>query len=98
MKRHEIIFLLLILAFLFAQNFLIPTLNANSESITKINAANLSENLTIYVVPAITNDKILSFSSISTSCISKTISITACPGEFEPASFVIQPNINIVCV
>ena len=95
MKKYEIIFALLILTFLSAQYFLIPTLNANSESITKINATNLSKDLTIYVVPAITNDKILPYSSISTSCISKTISITACPGEFEPASFVIQPNINI---
>ena len=45
---------------------------------------------TIYVVPAITDLKILPTSSISSDYVSDEISITASPGEYEPASFVIQ--------
>ena len=51
-----------------------------------------AENVTAYVIPAITDNKILPASSIPSSYISDTISIRASPGEFEPASFVIHAN------
>jgi len=50
----------------------------------------LDRRTTIYVVPPITDVKILPSSSISSSYISDKISIVASPGEYEPASFVIQ--------
>ena len=53
------------------------------------------ENVTIYVVPAITDNKILPKSSIPSSYISDTISVKASPGEFEPASFVIRADQDI---
>jgi hypothetical protein len=46
--------------------------------------------MTIYVVPAISDEKILPTSTIPDSYISNEISIVACPGEYEPASFVIH--------
>ncbi|MCP4607472.1 MAG: hypothetical protein GY845_01975, partial [Planctomycetes bacterium] len=49
---------------------------------------------TIYVVPTITDDKILPTSSISSGYISNQISIAASPSEFEPASFVVRANQN----
>lgn len=51
--------------------------------------------ITIYVVPTITDAKILPTSTISPSHISNEISITASPGEYEPASFVIHAIENI---
>ena len=54
-----------------------------------------SKNVTIYVVPAITDNKILPKSLISPSYISDTISVKASPGEFEPSSFVIHTNQDI---
>ena len=54
-----------------------------------------AENVTIYVVPAITDSKILPKSLISSSYISDTITFKASPGEFEPASFVILANQDI---
>ena len=48
--------------------------------------------ITIYVVPAITDAIILPTSSISSSYISNSISITASPGEYEPASFVLRSS------
>lgn len=95
MKIYKVIFIILLLVALSAQSFLIPTLEANDKSIKQINVTELSQFLTIYDVPAITDEKILPSSSISTSYISNTISVTASPGEFEPASFVIQPKMDI---
>ena len=46
--------------------------------------------ITIYVIPAITDEKILPTTAIPGSHISNKISITASPGEYEPASFVIK--------
>jgi len=46
--------------------------------------------ITIYVVPAITDEKLLPTSSIPDDYISDEISIRACPGEYEPASFVVR--------
>lgn len=46
--------------------------------------------ITIYVVPAITDEKILPTSSIPDDYISDEIFIRACPGEYEPASFVVR--------
>jgi hypothetical protein len=46
--------------------------------------------MTIYVVPAISDEKILPTSTIPDSYISNEISVAACPGEYEPASFVIH--------
>ena len=54
-----------------------------------------AENVTIYVVPAITDNKILPKSSIPSSYISDTISVKASPGEFEPASFVIRADQDV---
>ena len=51
--------------------------------------------ITIYVVPPITDEKILPDSSISPSYVSDEISVVACPGEYEPASFVIQAHEDI---
>lgn len=48
-----------------------------------------------YVVPAITDEKILPTSSIPDEYISDEISLRACPGEYEPASFVIRANEDI---
>ncbi len=50
---------------------------------------------TVYVVPAITDNKILPKSSISSSDISDTISTQASSGEYKSASFVINSNQNI---
>ena len=44
----------------------------------------------IYVVPAITNERILPDTILSESLISNEITITAAPGEHEPASFVLR--------
>jgi len=46
--------------------------------------------MTIYVVPTITDEKILPTSSIPDEYISDEIFIRACPGEYEPASFVVR--------
>ncbi|MFA5175589.1 MAG: peptidoglycan-binding protein [Patescibacteria group bacterium] len=54
-----------------------------------------SEDITVYVVPAITDDEILSDTSIASSYITDTISITAAPNEFEPATFVVKANTDI---
>ena len=57
-----------------------------------IRAAN---GITIYVVPAITDAKILPAASVSSAYLSSKISLTASPGEYEPASFVVQAQQNI---
>jgi len=44
----------------------------------------------VYVVPTITDDKILPTSSIPSSYLSNQISLAGCPGEFVPATFVIK--------
>jgi len=54
-----------------------------------------AENVTVYVVPAITDNKILPNSSIPSSYISDAIFVKASPGEFEPASFVIRADQDI---
>ena len=46
--------------------------------------------ITTYVVPPISDEEILPTSQISSDYLSDTISVTACPGEYEPASFVIR--------
>jgi hypothetical protein len=51
--------------------------------------------LTVYVVPAISNNKILPTAAISNSYISSNISISACPDEYEPASFVVRAASDI---
>ncbi len=57
-----------------------------------------SKSVTTYVVPAITDNKILPNSTIPPSFISDTISLRASPGEFTPASFVIRSNEDIESV
>jgi hypothetical protein len=57
--------------------------------------AKAESGITIYVVSAITDEKILPTSSISDSYISNKISIIACPGEYEPASFVVRAHEDI---
>lgn len=54
-----------------------------------------ADGVTIYVVPAITDDKILPTTSISREYASSQISVVAAPGEFEPASFVVRANQDI---
>jgi hypothetical protein len=49
----------------------------------------------LYVVPAITDDRILPNSSISDSYLSYNISISAARGEYEPASFVVRSDADI---
>jgi hypothetical protein len=51
--------------------------------------------ITIYTVPAITDEKILPTTSISDDNISSEISLKACPGEYEPVSFIIHANEGI---
>jgi len=51
--------------------------------------------ITTYVVPAITDEKILPTTSISSDYISDEISIVASLGEYEAASFVIRANEDI---
>lgn len=51
--------------------------------------------LTVYVVPAITDIKILPKSSISSSYISDTISARISPGEYKAASFVVNSDEDI---
>ena len=51
--------------------------------------------ITTYVVPAITDEKILPTTSISADYVSNRISIVASRGEYEPASFVIRANEDI---
>jgi hypothetical protein len=51
--------------------------------------------LTVYVVPAIIDAKILPKSSISSSYISDTISARISPGEYKAASFVVNSNEDI---
>lgn len=48
--------------------------------------------ISIYVLPAITDEKILPTSYIPYDYSSNKISIVASPGEYEPASFVIRAN------
>jgi hypothetical protein len=52
--------------------------------------------ITTYVVPAITDAKILPTTRVSAKYVSDQISISACRGEYEPASFVVHANRNIV--
>ncbi|MFA7229954.1 MAG: hypothetical protein WC071_01665 [Victivallaceae bacterium] len=49
----------------------------------------------IYVVNPVSSIKILPDSLVIPGKISKNIEITACNGEFEPASFVVKSDINI---
>ena len=57
--------------------------------------ASSADSITIYVVPAITDTKILPTSTISATYQKNLISLTVSPGEYEPASFVIQAQQNI---
>ncbi|MFA5032072.1 MAG: LamG-like jellyroll fold domain-containing protein [bacterium] len=60
-----------------------------------IQTVNAENGIMVYVVPPITDNKILPASFISSDYISNTISITASPGEYEPASFVVQTQQTI---
>lgn len=51
---------------------------------------NASADVATYVVPAITDIKILPDSVIPSDYLSTTISVFACRGEYEPASFVVR--------
>jgi len=53
------------------------------------------DGITVYVVPAMTDEKILPTTSISPDYVSSQISIVASPGEYEPASFVVRANEKI---
>ena len=60
---------------------------------TTVNAD--SPQITTYVVPPVSNEKILPDTSISSDYISDQISFRASRGEFQPASFVIHSNEDI---
>jgi hypothetical protein len=51
--------------------------------------------ITTYVVPAVTDAKILPSTSVSSDYASSRISITGCRGEYEPASFVVRANESV---
>ncbi|MCD4740168.1 deoxyribonuclease IV, partial [archaeon] len=55
----------------------------------------LAEDIDLYVVPTITNDFILSDTGIPSEYLSDEISISACSGEFKPATFVVRANEDI---
>jgi len=59
------------------------------------NVTEATANLTVYVVPAITDTKILPKSSISSSYISNTISARVSPGEYNAVSFVVNSDEDI---
>jgi hypothetical protein len=63
-------------------------------------ALNLTAAVTVYVVPAVSDDKILPDSILPGTLVSRNISLTACRGEFEPASFVLKSNVDVsgLCV
>jgi Concanavalin A-like lectin/glucanases superfamily len=49
----------------------------------------------IYVVPPVSDSKILPDTLLPTGLLSKVMNITACKGEFEPGSFVLNPDANV---
>jgi hypothetical protein len=61
---------------------------------------NLTAAVKVYVVPAVSDDKILPESILSERLVSQTVSLTACRGEFEPASFVLKSDVDVneLCV
>jgi hypothetical protein len=63
--------------------------------ILKTEGAIAAGSATVYVVPAITDTKILPTSAISPSYISDTVSIKASPGESKAASFAVHADQNI---
>lgn len=56
---------------------------------------NVTASLTTYVVPAISDTKILPTTAISSDYISNEISIKSCPNEYTCASFVIKPDKDV---
>ena len=58
-------------------------------------AKQLTNKLTLYIVRAITNERILPQSETVPGKVSDTLSVVATPGEYEPASFVIRANEDI---
>jgi hypothetical protein len=80
-------FFLLVVALLLVTNLGAQTVKAENQS--------SDPRITTYVVPAITDEKILPTTSISGDYVSTEISLRACPGEYEPASFVIRANEDI---
>jgi hypothetical protein len=53
-------------------------------------------NITVYVVPAITNTKIFSNSAISSTYKTSNIVLSAAKGEYESASFVLNPDADLL--
>jgi hypothetical protein len=58
-------------------------------------AASGETSITTYVVPAITDTRILPTTTVSAGLVSSIISVAACRGEYEPASFVVRANEEI---
>jgi len=69
-----------------------------SATATTVEGESADPQITVYVVPPITDVKILPTTSISDSYISNDISIIASPGEYEPASFVVRPHEDITAL
>ena len=63
--------------------------------VTRAEGESRDPQITVYVVPPVTDEKVLPDSSISPSYVSDEISVVACPGEYEPASFVIEAHEDI---
>ena len=66
-----------------------------ADDVDTVNAKPLNKIFTLFVVRAITNERILPRSKAVPGEISDTLSVVATPGEYEPASFVIRANENI---
>jgi hypothetical protein len=67
----------------------------NQSSVLSVSPFTINSLFTTYVVPAITDNKILPKSSIPSSYISDTISAQASSGEYKAESFVVNSNQNI---
>ena len=57
--------------------------------------ASAATGITTYIVPAITDAYVLPSTVIAAGYLGSSISMSACPGEYESASFVVRPNESI---
>jgi hypothetical protein len=69
--------------------------NNNQSNVLSVSSFTVNGISTVYVVPAVTDNKILPKSIISSSYISNNISAQVSPGEYKAASFVFNSNHDI---
>ncbi|MDD2954483.1 MAG: DUF2341 domain-containing protein, partial [Parabacteroides sp.] len=67
----------------------------NQSNTLNISPFTINTNLTTYIVPAISDNKILPKSTISDSYKGDVISAQAAPGEYKSLSFVVNSNVNL---